>query len=45
MAEFNDFIPRLDVVALQVNKLEEAELFSGYRIHAANLVTVIAHKM
>lgn len=45
MAEFYDFIPRLDVVALQVNKLEEAELFSRYRIHTANLVTVIAHKM
>ena len=45
MAEFNDFIPRLNVVALQVDKLEEAELFPRYRIHTANLVTVIAHKV
>ena len=45
MAEFNDFIPRFDVVAFQVDKLEEAELLSRHWIHAANLVTVIAHKM
>ena len=41
MAEFNYLIPRFNIVALQVNKLKQAEMLTWYLIHTTDLIAII----
>ena len=45
MAEFDDFIPRFDVVPLQVDKFEQFEVLLGHRVEATDLVAVVADQV
>ena len=45
MAEFDDFIPRFDVISLQIDKFEQFEVLLGHRVHAADFVAVVADQV